>query len=88
MIVHEAALVARQTQNAAVVRDNVEALALMVEAGKIVTVPTEAELAEWQVIVEPVAAEFIRAEVSAEVIDATFEALARVREGFATVRGD
>lgn len=80
-IVAEAARVAQYTQNATVVQDDLAALSNMIEAGVTVTVPTSAEMAEWQELATPVATQFLESEISADVIEATFGALERVRSG-------
>lgn len=78
-IVSEAAFVARYTQNATVVQDNLDALQNMIDAGVTVTVPTPEEIQQWQELATPVAVEYLKSEIDQEVIDATFESLDRVR---------
>lgn len=80
-IIAEAARVAQVTQKATVVQDDLAALRNMIEAGVTVTVPTTAEMQQWQDLATPVAVQFLEAEIDQEVIDGTFAALERVREG-------
>ncbi len=80
-IVAEAARVAQYTQNATVVQDDLAAMRNMIDAGVTVTVPTSAEMQQWQELATPVATQFLESEIDAEVIAATFAALERVRAG-------
>lgn len=78
-VINEAALVARYTQNATVVQDDLDALENMIGAGVTISVPTPAEIEQWQELATPTATEYLESEIDEEVIDATFSALERIR---------
>ena len=79
-VVDDAALIAATVNNAVSFSDSDSSLQKMIDAGINVYQPTASELAEWSAIAVPAGQTFIEAEVSADFIQATMDALERTRE--------